>query len=471
MSAGDASLLRRAAIAGLLLLLGWCGALLLIEGQGIGLADNGDGYRVLDKAFVPRAASIGDPAPGRTYPMAEIGENELRRLVPDSFSALIAQGAALAAKALGAARFDIAWLTAAYLALFLGGVLLLMRALPSRGGKLAAAVAIAAILLCPVLVGYFNSPFEEAAVLALAPGWTALLLGTVRRRIPPIWLVLATTLLIYAKPSMVLMLLPVALVLWREPPRARVLMLGFLVVVVGLGVMRNQIRYGVPNAYNRVFDGLALSSAAVSTWPERDFLARRGVQQDRLGRTGFADTGLPESVAHHWGSPYWPEMTALPREEQRALAVHGRLPAYLGTLLRDPALALAVARESWLTALRADYRLHYLYPGPLAEVWAWLLARLGHVLSLGVGLFVAAAAARRAVPAALLLPLIVSPVFIVVADGYFEFEKHLLPYLAIGMFTIVAAADLLLTGCCDRASAGGARRAGPDDAASGPLTG
>ncbi len=433
-----------AALALAVLALAGATTLLQLAVFEIHLVNNGDGFRVLDKAFVDRRL-IGSGLPfAPSYRMLPIEAVPPIRLLPDSLSGLLVLAIALASKAMGLTLFHCWVLTLVYHALFLAGLWALVASLATRVARALVLLAAGAFLLCPLGIGYFASPFEEAAVFALFPLWAAALRRAEDGPRGVALAVAATMALIYAKPSLMLFALPALALLPGLRPARRWLVLGLLAAVVLGGLLRNQIRYGDPNAYNRVYNGLAYSAAGVSGWPERHFLARTEVQGDRVGAQGFAESGLPEPARPFWGTSFWPVAGTLSRERFAELAAAGRGPAYLAKLARAPSLAGAVAVEGWETARRADYRLAYLFPGPIRPPVDAGLRHLGLLLPVALAILVAAVLARERRAATLTLPLVLSPVFVVMADGYYEFEKHMMPFLATGPITLAVAADWLL---------------------------
>ncbi len=411
---------------------------------GLSLADNGDGFRVLDKGFVPREAQTPGAPPGAAYPMMPLAEARIERAFPDNLSGLLMGAIALAAKAAGLSEVPVWPLTFLYHTLFAAGVGLLLRGLVHPAAKGAVLAAAAAFLATPGLVGMFHSFMEDAAAYAVFPLWLAALREAARREGAEPLAVVATCALLYAKPSTLLFVLPVLLLLALRPGRGRPWLAALLLVALAVGAARNQVRFGELNAFNRVYNGLAYASAEVSDWPVRHFVERNAMAKGLVADDHPLLDRLPEPARDLWGASFWPDGRDLPPDIREALAAEGRLTAYLGHLAAEPRLLADILRESWETAVAADYRLDYLSPGIRAWPGTPLLSGLGFVLPAAAVLLLLALARRAWIGAALMAPIVLSPAFVVAADGFYEYEKHLLIYLAPGALAAVATLDLAL---------------------------
>lgn len=413
---------------------------------GLGLLDNGDGHRVLDKAFVARGTLGAGVAPERVYPMAPIAEIEPRRLVPDSLSSLIALVSGTAAKLAGQAEVWLGALPFLYHGVYAAGALMLIAAVPGQAGRVAAAAVLAGVLVSPLTLGLFGSYYEEAAVIAGMPLWTALALGAQRGRGRAALLALATAALVYAKPAALLYVAPALALIWGAPAlrggRFRMALTVLLIAVCLAGLTRNAFRYGDFNGFNRLHNGLAYTLAEVSDWDARHFVDRLEEAAARVDPAEAERLGLASEVVERWGQSYWPGLHGVDWPTRMRLAEYGSLPAYLGVIARAPDTLPRLIVEPCLTALRADYRLDYLRRQPMEGWLGALHARLGWLFAaLGLGLAAAAVTGRwRA--AVLLLPPVAAPVLVALADGYYEYEKHLVPYLMTGAIAAIGAAVL-----------------------------
>ncbi|MEM9148244.1 MAG: hypothetical protein AAGC57_18920 [Pseudomonadota bacterium] len=427
----------------------WAAAVTHLQTQvfGVALLDNGDGHRVLDKAFVPRGTVVYGDAPAAAYPMMPAAEALPRRLVPDSLSGLIALASALAAKLRGAQTVSLSALPFLYHLIYALGTVMMVVANRGRVLRWAAAAVAVAALASPLTLGFFGSLYEEAAVIAGMPLWTALVILTVRgerRRRWAVALALATTAMIYAKPAMLLYVVPAVAVIWAAagPGRRRPALLLALALVCALGLARNAVRYGDYNGFNRLHNGVAYTLAEVSEWPARRFGTRLDEAAARTDAAAAERLGLPAEVVARWGQSYWPDLATIDWRERERLAVPGRLSAMIALFLGAPELLALTMREACLTALRADYRLAYLWDSRGPPPGTAAFAHFGWVL-LGFAVALAVALARaRWLAAVLLAPAVVAPVLVVLADGYYEYEKHLLPYLLSGVFAAIGAVAL-----------------------------
>lgn len=417
---------------------------------GLGFIDNADGFRVLDKAFVERMGPRTEPPLAGHYPMLPVAEVLPIRLVPDSLAGLFALVTGCAAKLMGAERVSMPVLSALYHFLFAAGSVLLVLRVGARWGRVgqwAAGAVLLALFLAPQTSGLFGSVFEEAALVAILPLWAALALGATASARGAVLFAICSGALVYAKPASFLLLLPVFVLIGLRvggPPTLRRALLASLIAVILLGLGRNAVRFEDYNSFNRLHNGVAYAMAGVSDWQARHFEARLAERAAHVDPATARALGLPEEVVERWGQSYWPYLGLLSRTERRRLAEPGKLGAVLGLIVSEPTIAVAMVREGTLTAMRADYGLDYLTQGgdEGGGNAGWRFGGLGYLLPLLAAGLAVALLCRRWITAAFLLPPLLAPSMIVLADGFYEFEKHMLPYLLAG--TISGLAGLAL---------------------------
>ncbi len=419
-------------------------AWLQIEVLGIGLLDNGDGFRVLDKALVPRrlpglGAGVGI---AESYPMMPSEAARFWRVVPDSLAGLIALVIGVVARLGGAERVSLDALTAVYHLIYAAGAAALLASLSGALRWVAAAV-LAAVLLCPLTLGYFRSLYEEAAAIALLPLWTAAALHARHAPWGTVAFAAVTAAMVYAKPSLLLVVMPAsAAILAGGWPIWRWVVVGILVAVVAVGLVRNQIRYGELNATNRVMTAIPYTLAGVSGWEARMFHDRLAEAPSRLDPEAARRAGLSAEATAALTAGVYPRLRQMDPQRRVAIAAEGSAARQIGGLLARPGLGLRLAAQACLTALRADYRLAYLLAHRLPQPASAVLAHAGWLfaaVAVGLGL---ALLRGRWLAAAFLLPPTLAPIFVVLADGYYEFEKHLLPFLLLGLFAALPALGL-----------------------------
>ncbi|MEO0621058.1 MAG: hypothetical protein AAF183_02430 [Pseudomonadota bacterium] len=438
------SLVSLAIVAAALLV--WAGLATQVQLSVLDIAmqDNGDGHRVLDKAFVSREFAVFGSVPATDYPMMPLAETLTRRLIPDSLSGLIALITGTVAKLAGWERVSLLTLPYLYHLVYALGALLLIRTLTGRAAQIATGGVLVLVLVCPLTLGLFASFYEEAAVIAGMPLWTALALRIHRGPSTGILFALATVAMIYAKPAVLLFVLPAVAVIWATgaPGRWRLVATGLLIFACVIGLARNSIRYGDFNGFNRLHNGVAYSLAGVSGWEARAFGERLEERLVRVDPETAVSLGLGSDIVDRWGQSYWPDLVDVDWRERERLAEAGMLSPFLGIVLRAPEILWRSAAESCLTAFRADYRLSYLLVGEWPPITSAILSRLGWVFAVFTLGFAAAVTTRSWLSALFLLPTVLAPLFVVLADGYYEYEKHLIPYLVPGIIAALGAWQL-----------------------------
>jgi hypothetical protein len=303
-----------------------------------------------------------------------------------------------------------------------------------------------ALLFAP----FFSSLFEEAATLALVPWVFAACSLAFRHGRLMVFTILAT-LFVYTKAQMVYFVPVFAVLLW--PQRAR---FGVVRLICSLGVIAAFGVYGgmqkgsnaIPNAYNRMFNGLGWSMQGVSAWPVHEFAGR--LSHFQTHRAALQATTLqfePLSMVPLMGSSYWPDGEQLVNGQDRALRDHIvsaiKPKHYLAALVADSTVLPTLVRSAISVTLSSDYDTQYLFaaegrvPGLFQSGRAQVLAHAGWGL---VGVFVILWI-RQSLSLGLVSLLLAMPCFVVLGDGYYEFEKHMLTYLMalplFGLSTLV----------------------------------
>lgn len=386
--------------------------------------NNGDGWRTL------RVAGVDDrnryqqfspyPEHFQFLPLAAVKPTNL---VPVSSAAAVTETSALIQRGLGSQRYSTRWVCWFYLALYLSGITaILLR------GRMLAGAALLVLLLNPYVWSFFNSPFEDSLLIALTPlltffAFATTPLGYMGSR----WLGLIVT---ASKVQFLpFFLIGVRRTTWRR--NAAVILVGLL--CVGALLFKNT-KFAVANGYNRYFNGMAYSMASVSSWEAADFHARKKLASTMVRADGIQ---LPAGTAAYWGSSFWPEGDALPEARLAEMSTHFR-SWYWATLSANPQYAYRVVTEPILTAVKADYRMDYLFasslPPALLEPYSLLTRHLG-ALSLLATLcsLILAIHTRRLRFVLYNLFFLGYPVLAVYGDGYYELEKHLFPITLLGL--------------------------------------
>jgi len=414
--------------------------------------NTGDYWRIARSLFI----TVGHGVPlAEHYPIEPVGA--LKHLVPVSSMGILAMVLTGLHVLFGQTQFHTATLFLALNLIFWSGGLLVI----ARSGATARIVATLAMLTGYLGCAYFfKSLYEDAMVFALGP-WVFLGLREALRHERYAIFIGATLLLVFAKVQMVFALPPIAALLLARG-RGRWLPLYLLLIVLGFS---KAATLADVNAYNRLYNGIGWTLQGVTDWPARDFFARRGyfyehgaelqARSEAIARTLPAGgSGAPDLL----GTSYWPTGLALQtaaeargdRADWTQTIASGRPLQLAGFLASHPVIALDWARTAWTLFLRSDYELRYLRPDHQpdpAQPWlaradvaagAPLVPALMLALS-AVALVAALRPGQRGIGLGYAWLFLVAPLFVAFGDGFFEYEKHLLPLL---MLSIVLGSHL-----------------------------
>ncbi|WP_147021928.1 hypothetical protein [Microvirga aerophila] len=406
--------------------------------------NNGDGFRVLRSALVDYEL---EATPYTRFPVDALitgRENpNYQSPIPSSTSGAVALGLSVGLTSLGIYKFHFAILSFIYFLCFFCGIILLYSQAKSKFPGFLIVVTTLLALSSPTYVGYFNSVFEEAATLALAPLWVALFFRAVYRDESGALFLVVSALVAFSSKSAFLFTLPICALAFYRP---RVAHFSALFVVVTVQVALFNIHMSVyphANNFNRVFNGIAYATSGVSGWPAYNFSDRMKLAPERVTKESFEASGLPSEFAAAWGKGYWPLGKSMDVETRQRFSDLGALTNFVKTFYRYLPL---ICKEASFSAFRSDLSLGYLYNvksmhtaderfGPFSYYWSG-----GVLLAIGGMLACATGALRRNLPwscagAAVLL----APTYVVIGDGFYEFEKHLAPFLGYAMFLIPAS--------------------------------
>lgn len=432
----------RARLAGVLLLLALLaqGATALLGPDVLGMADNGDFWRVT------APAGLRNPAPVATLRHRFVQPTYLRVRPDDrvgqSSASLLAR-AAMSLPGGSEETFDLRRMGA--LMLGLATALLALAALRADGAAIFGCVAFAWVLTDPAYLLFFNSFYADGAALLGILGSATILCV---RGPPPSRATLGLLLtcafaIAWSKQAHVASALPVAaalLTIGGKRPTPRIWVSAALCVLVTAGAAYHFTRGAGPsfpqiNNYNTVFNGIG-----PSTRDPEHALRALGVGSEWRGRVGtsYFEEPVPASLARQLetlsrvrlASLYATDPIALAavlRRAQRSLTMPHR---YLGNYPRSPENAEPrVHRVPWsFDGLREPLLRHP------AAFWTWWLA---------VGAVTAIIARRQrwtsgpwTAAAFLWMTMAVETTAAILGDGLFALSRHLL----VARF----ASDLLL---------------------------
>ncbi len=295
-----------------------------------------------------------------------------------------------------------------------------------------------------VFSGFLKSFFEETFLIALVP-WIALLAG---QKSPSLWLFAPVVFLALISKSQAVLFAPVfSYIAARMYLASRsVVRTSLAVSVVALGCgytlwYSYSIGNNVFNSYNRIYNGIGWARLDVGNWPtvgygEREFYFAQN--QDAF----MADT---ESMCapgnlNLMGTSFWPTAFELQRNP---VVITGDYDTamFLDELGFDEFFSCFAQelsptdflRSIYQVFLKSDYRLETiilhsadgLMLGYADELRQWLLRYLSILLAAASVLIVMVYRdiGPSSVTAYLLLA---SPVFVVLGDGFFEFERHMI---------------------------------------------
>lgn len=377
--------------------------------------------------------------------------NDVRPVAPESIMAVLCWLLNEACLLFQVNEFPIWLLSAILFGVYVSGVIALIR-LRSIQSDL---ILIVSLITFVAFGFYVRSLYEEAIVMALTPAlaFSVLRYSDCSRGL---LLVVLGLLIILSKAEMVFILPLLAYGLYfGRRPNAALIQIIVLVVFAGMyaGLLAKRGGMGPVNNFNRYYNGIGYSVFRSSSWPVHTF-------NDRLiyfytHRAQFeseaVSSGLP-APANLWGASYWPTGADISRsawstntnekvkEQILSILNKGALTKYFIYLVKNPKTAVSIGRNAILTAFKADYSLSYIR-NPAPAVWS--LSWLSMLLALGfyqisafvVGCCIVFTRRWKAILVYIYF-FIGGPIFVVMGDGYFEFEKHLVPILLLLPFVV-----------------------------------
>lgn len=312
---------------------------------------------------------------------------------------------------------------------------------------------IPAILFSPFMKSYY----EEAAVLALIPFAAASVLMLINEdRFFPF--VLVASLIVFAKAQMIVFI-PLFLCTLasrhfeKKSHIQKTVAASVVLALAGLAAVFGHGGNNVPNSYNRLYNGVGWAMQGVSSWPANDFNERYDyftANQSNLQST--TNINNETTITNLTGTTFWPtgqEEIAKNAEAKKAIEKSVKFMKYLAFLESNPGIAFKLAKNTYTLAITSDYSTSYLENKNLSNSYIQYNKIRAPILSIFGFIYIAAFAllafrSRTRFEYAVVAIYIALPMIAVVGDGFYEFEKHMIPYfMSIPLFFVLQQQRLL----------------------------
>jgi len=295
-----------------------------------------------------------------------------------------------------------------------------------------------------ILADFFNSVYEELALLAFLP-WMIFGFAQLQKRKIYVFLFFSSAIL-FAKTQMVVLLPFFFFVLYNRLRDGRLsskeLFTSYAILIcVAIISIHTRSENVTPNAYNRLFNGIGWSSLDVSSWPCESFTCRHkyfyshvNVLQEKLIKPI-----VPEELNELVGTSYWPTGIQIfekvySKNVNLDLVNYTLKPVFFLKTISNPDIFLKSIREVYIITFTSDYKLSYLYKNieqnqsKISKIKAFVLGNAGVFLILAgiIGI-----ASERSDLRFLAFIILLMPMMIFCGDGFYEFEKHFLAYFII----------------------------------------
>lgn len=379
------------------------------------------------------------------------------KVAPDSLMAATGFTAGWLAKSANAGHMPMGLLVSALLTIFWIGTLFLVKQIgQSFPDHKPGLVIIFSLCLClTVYSAYFRSLYEEALVLALCPLFTAGVISLRTKGKLALYLVSATAILLCKAQMLYFLPLTVFILLSpttnRTTPRVRSrIAASALLVTVCMSYqvhLSNTGGMSAVNNFNRAYNGIGWALQSSASWPASTFEERlayfqenRPLLQKRTMKFE-ADATMPLLGESYWptgvqiSSERWTPGTTAARVQQIKEALErGRPSRYLRDVVTHATIAKYLLSNTIAMAWRSDYSLRHLRPDINKRATGPMLATLAEPAFQLACITLLTLFALRPNKSSLFATLyfcIGAPLFVVLGDGYYEFEKHLAPFIML----------------------------------------
>lgn len=303
------------------------------------------------------------------------------------------------------------------------------------------------LIFLPVFFSFFlKSLYEESILLALIPIFILSTFSYLKQG--NIFLFSIVSSLILLTKFQLIALLP-ALLFFAIKNRPRknlsIIKIGFVVLVLLTSCYysvstKQSSGDNLANSYNRFFNGIGWSMQEVRHWPADEFserLAYFNENRHHIQEITYSNELIENESL--WGTSYWPTglelLTSGNDSRWQAIERYLSPEAYVSYLLSQPNAFLKYLTNSVSIFISSDYSLTYLKDSKddlssleriiySINLFFMQLIIVLYIMLLAIILF-SRSGIGRMIGISLLL---ISPFIVASGDGFFEYEKHLMPY-------------------------------------------
>jgi hypothetical protein len=289
---------------------------------------------------------------------------------------------------------------------------------------------------------FFISFYEETIVIVAIP-WLVAGISLIQGNRNSICFLLATCCITFAKVQMVI-LLPFFFYLLiinyrRKRIHTSVLIVGFVFLLCSTAAsFLAKSENNIPNAYNRLYNGIGWSVLNLDAWGKDEFNERHNYYYANRAEllSNVQSNFLPHKLLAYLGTSYWPTGLEIFSDEVNLIETKEQIKNtltpgfYLKTLFINSIFCELIV-TTYKVALNSNYSINYLLQNserhrksiqlkkPLQKYFGLVFLTLALI-----GLIRHGWAGKVGSLTILLMPL-----FVVVGDGFYEFEKHMVPFI------------------------------------------
>ena len=397
--------------------------------SSLSMINNGDYYRVTRGLInLPPFGDI-DTCPEFTYKFK----------IPASSLGIVVGVSAWFFETLGLPCFSLKTYTLVLYSTFLFGCFL---AVFTDKKNLLTILVLSAIAI--LYSAFFLSFYEEAIVIVAMP-WLIAGLSFIQEKRTSIYFLFAACCILFAKVQMVILLpffLYILMINFRKKRICTyVLVAGFLFLSFSsAATFFAKSGNSIPNSYNRLYNGIGWSVLNVSAWGKGTFNERHHhYYANRTALLSNAQSNLlPTKLSTYLGTSYWPtgneifsnEVNLVETKEQISKTLKPNF--YLKTLFTNNVF-FDLIRSVYEITLKSNYSISYLLQNDEKKRKSNQLKN--HLQKyLGLSFFAIAlyGLLRESLAGKVAgLTIVLMPLLVVGGDGFYEFEKHMVPFFMV----------------------------------------